>query len=335
MAAGLRRYENRGAKGSGLWYGGGSVFLGNCHAGGPMRRSLTARSRKRLVGISLLCVTAAGCARGDAAGDQSEPELGSSGRSVEPGVAASSGGSSIAAGSSGSGSAQAQAPASELPDDASASMNSGPPSPMGSAGEAWPDATRQGTSEDASATNATSDSSASKDAQASTTAAGTTIDAGVGESGGPEHAEDGATCTGDLSNIGTHDFDISFTVTSDQTGRAALVNQRQVCTFSVFWDVRMSDGFILAEVDNGANYVSITTTGVQVDDGRPHEVRVRRSSDVLTVYVDGDASGSISAPTSLGKLAPVTTGTDPCIGSPTDTTMALVGSLVNLCVTSP
>jgi hypothetical protein len=243
----------------------------------------------------------------------------------------------MAAASSGSGGGSAQAPASEPPDDASASANSGAPSPTGSAGGTGLDAARQGTSEDASATNAASDSSASNDGQARTIDSGTgaTIEAGVGESGGPEHAEDGATCTGDLSNIGTHDFDISFTMTSDQTGRVALVNQRQVCTFSDFWDVRMIDGFILAEVDNGANYASVTTSGVHVDDGRPHEVRVLRSSGVLTVYVDGDASGLASAPTSLGKLSPVTAGTDPCIGSDMDTTMALVGSLVNLCVTSP
>jgi hypothetical protein len=119
--------------------------------------------------------------------------------------------------------------------------------------EAGLDAAGRGTSEDASATNAASDSSASKDGQAGTTGSGTgaTIEAGVG------------------------------------------------------------------------------------DDGRPHEVRVLRSSGILTVYVDGHFSGLTSAPTSLGKLSPVTRGTDPCIGSDMDTTMALVGSLVNLCVTSP
>lgn len=160
-----------------------------------------------------------------------------------------------------------------------------------------------------------------------------TVDAADMESGGNDAAKDAATCTGDLSNIGTNDFDISFTVTSAQSGLVALVSQRTNCGPSVFWDIRMKGGFILVEVDDIATYTEITSTGPQVDDGVGHNVSVRRSAETLTVYVDGMASGSMSARQSLGQLAPVTIGTDPCVDS--GTTAALVGTIATLCITSP
>jgi concanavalin A-like lectin/glucanase superfamily protein len=151
--------------------------------------------------------------------------------------------------------------------------------------------------------------------------------------GAADAAKDAATCTGDLSNIGTNDFDISFTVTSVQGGLVALVSQRTNCGPSVFWDIRMKDGFILMEVDDVASYTAITSAGTQVDDGAAHHVSVRRSTETLTVYVNGIASGSMSAPQSIGQLAPVTIGTDPCVDS--GTTAALVGTIATLCITSP
>jgi hypothetical protein len=160
-----------------------------------------------------------------------------------------------------------------------------------------------------------------------------TVDAADTAPDGDDATNDAAKCTGDLSNIGTNDFDVSFTVTSVQAGLVALVSQRRNCGPSVFWDVRMRAGFILVEVDDVASYTELTSTGTQVDDGVTHDVSVRRSAETLTVYVDGKASGSMSAPESFGQLTPVTIGTDPCVDS--GTTTVLVGTLASLCITSP
>jgi hypothetical protein len=52
------------------------------------------------------------------------------------------------------------------------------------------------------------------------------------DAAGPADAsEGGATCADDLSNIGTADFTIAFSL-----------NQRSACTFSMLWDVRVSSG---------------------------------------------------------------------------------------------
>src|SRR5271166_2675655 len=49
----------------------------------------------------------------------------------------------------------------------------------------------------------------------------------------PSESDAGAetSCTGDLSNVGTGDFHISCTVTTAQTVRLALANQRSVCFY--------------------------------------------------------------------------------------------------------
>jgi hypothetical protein len=154
------------------------------------------------------------------------------------------------------------------------------------------------------------------------------------ESGASDVVQDAQKCTGTLSNIGIADFRISFTLTTIQSGLVALVNQRGACGFGVFWDLRMSGGFIFVELDD-TSYTSFTTVGARVNDGLPHEVMVSRSAETVVASIDGVASASSSAPESFGNLTPVTSGKDPCIGYPNDSTVALVGTMSNLCVTSP
>jgi hypothetical protein len=162
-----------------------------------------------------------------------------------------------------------------------------------------------------------------------------TVDGAQGEFGAIDATQEAPGCTRDLSNIGTNDFDISFKVTSVQDGLVALVNQRASCGPSAFWDVRMSSGFIFAEVDSILDYNTVTSTGTRVNDGLAHRVSVRRSAETLTVYVDGLASGSTSASESLGQLAPVVMDTDVCVGVGVNATVVFVGTLANLCITSP
>jgi hypothetical protein len=136
-----------------------------------------------------------------------------------------------------------------------------------------------------------------------------------------------------LSNIGTADFHISLTVTTMQSARSALINQRAVCWFGGFWDIRLVHGALLIETcDSSVNYTTVTTQGPLVNDGRPHRVIVERVRKRLTVFIDGIASGGGLSNSAFGLLPPVSRH-DPC-------EMAgeygpFVGSIANLSLMSP
>jgi hypothetical protein len=143
---------------------------------------------------------------------------------------------------------------------------------------------------------------------------------------------DAPVCSGDLSNIGSGDFRVSFVITTTQTQFAALVNQRAVCAHAVFWDVRMTTGGLLAvETDDDTNYTPLTSSGAKVNDGRPHDVLVQRAAGTLTVYVDGVASGAAPSIASFGQLPPLRSGADACTAA-IDGTMTFTGTLTDLCV---
>jgi len=154
---------------------------------------------------------------------------------------------------------------------------------------------------------------------------------------GSELSEAGP-CRGDLSNIGTADFHVSFSVTTTQNGLAALVNQRAACAYSDFWDVRLAtNGGLDVETDDatqGPNGTGLPKVGPSIRDGVPHKVMLRRTSETLTVYVDGAASASAISRTSFGQLAPVRIGSDVCTLA-IDGTMPLMGTVSDLCVASP
>ena len=155
---------------------------------------------------------------------------------------------------------------------------------------------------------------------------------GRGDTGPSDGASpDGPACLGDLSNIGTADFDVSLAVTTTQTGVVALVNQRRMCGgIGIWWDLRISDGFVLVETGT-ANFTSV---GARVNDGKTHRISLRRRGGQVTIYVDDVDSGSKGSTQSIGRLPPFQMGTDPCIGSP-DMTMPFAGTITNICVTSP
>jgi hypothetical protein len=205
--------------------------------------------------------------------------------------------------------------------------------------DSLPDLTPQAAAGDSTGGEVQSDgggpSDASMSAAGDSTVGGSVANdaAEEGPLGDAVNLDDSAGCTGDLSDIGTNDFGISFTVKSVEGALVALANQRGACGPSVFWDVRMSDGFIYVEVDDRTNYTTFTTSSVRVNDGRPHDVVIQRSAEVVVASVDGVRSAAYGATASLGKLAPVMSGTDVCASN--DMTAALVGTLSNLCVTSP
>lgn len=143
-----------------------------------------------------------------------------------------------------------------------------------------------------------------------------------------------AWCTGDLSNIGTGDFHVACTVTSAQTGRVALANQRSWCFYQVMWDLRMEAGVPVIELDDdaGVNHYTKLWGGVghPMDDGQPHDLLVERVSGTLSITVDSVRTASTAATESIGPLPPLVAGSDICDG--VDGTLVLTPPLQNLCV---
>jgi Laminin G domain len=242
----------------------------------------------------------AGCAFG-AAGDARNTE--DAGGGVETGTAAESG----------------SAPAADAPPDAVSPMDAGAPD----------DATGGGPPVDVGVQpDAGIDSDAGRGADAGD---GSIMDASDASDAG----RDASACKGDLSNVGTGDFHVSATITTVQSGLVALANQRGVCYFGVFWDIRIQNGLLFVETDDNTNYTKLVSTGKTVNDGQPHDLLVKRTAGTLTAYVDGVASGSLPAASSLASLPPLVSRTDPCIGHAGDPTVAFVGMIANLCVAAP
>jgi hypothetical protein len=164
------------------------------------------------------------------------------------------------------------------------------------------------------------------------TPSATTVDAAILDAASERDAGSEASCTGDLSGIGTGDFHISFTVTSTQTPLVALANQRNWCSYTNMWDLRMEAGVPIMELDDEAgepHYTILWGAGPRIDDGRPHDVLIERVSGTLSVNVDGVAA-SKAAPASLGPLPPLEVGNDICIGR--DGTVLLTNLPTNLCI---
>jgi hypothetical protein len=144
-------------------------------------------------------------------------------------------------------------------------------------------------------------------------------------------------CTGDLSDIGSGDFEVSFTLqTTQPDGEFALLNQRSVCGPGNFWDVRVQSGHIIFETDSLTDaapdddgFIGCTS----VTDGQPHTIVIQRIAGLLSLYVDGTLDTSGPSTSSFGPLPPLATGSDVCVGS--DATVAFNGSdgaLTNACV---
>jgi hypothetical protein len=125
----------------------------------------------------------------------------------------------------------------------------------------------------------------------------------------------GTTTAGDLSYFGTGNFVVSFQVaTSMSSGAVGLVGQRNVCGYADFWDVRLMNGIVTVETDDGtaANYNVVSSTQ-GVADGDIHSVVIQRVLGALTIFVDGQASGLGPSSASFGALPPIATGVYGCV----------------------
>jgi len=150
---------------------------------------------------------------------------------------------------------------------------------------------------------------------------------------------DAGSCPGgtkDLSNVGTADFKISFRITTKQSGWVAILNQRDICSFGTFWDIRQSGTNKLhVEIDDNSSpgYENLEST-VAINDGRPHNVSVARVAGKLTIRVDGVAAGEAMFTTALGALPPLSVGDDICVGTVNNpVTAAFSGTLTDVCIT--
>jgi hypothetical protein len=159
------------------------------------------------------------------------------------------------------------------------------------------------------------------------------VDDGVATEDAGEGSADAVPCRNDLSNIGMADFRVSLSITTTQSGRIAVVNQRAHCIPSTFWDIRIDNGLLFVEADDVTNYAAVQSPGPRVDDGMPHNVLMLRTSGRLAVYVDDAGSPTTPSTASFGQLPPLAIGTDVC--TPQDGTMLLTGTVTNLCLASP
>jgi hypothetical protein len=152
-------------------------------------------------------------------------------------------------------------------------------------------------------------------------------------------AEAGPVCLTDLSNVGTGDFQIAFTLTTTAGSvDMALLNQRIGCDeTTTWWDVSYipstsTTGGLAVATDDGTHYViAEQATGAPVDDGKPHHIVVARVGGQLGFSIDGvTATGPIADPYSFDAMPPLRVGTDDCPGFE-----ATVGTITEVCLTRP
>jgi hypothetical protein len=172
-------------------------------------------------------------------------------------------------------------------------------------------------------------------------------DASPASEGGPEtQAEASAdastdvappTCVTDLSNVGTGDFQIAFTLTTTETVTTlALVNQRTGCDeTSSFWDVTISNtgGIVFATDDGSAASYAFVEAGNSINDGNPHHVVVSRTTAGIALSADGTAVSSTTPdPYAFGTFPTLNVGTNGCSGLSPATPLAGHGTLTDLCI---
>jgi hypothetical protein len=193
----------------------------------------------------------------------------------------------------------------------------------------------------------TSDESQGHDAVSPDTGPDEAGPAEAGEGDDAPSGDDSSTAcpnaVSDLSNIGTGDFQVSFRIQTSQTGWVALVDQRAACTSGQFWDIRLcapdaqkrcaAAGSVLVETSSTGQYTFLDSK-IAVNDGLPHDVIVARASGLLTITVDGTVSGgTASSKANFASLPAKLVGNGACVGH--DGTNALVGTLSDLCITTP
>jgi hypothetical protein len=147
-----------------------------------------------------------------------------------------------------------------------------------------------------------------------------------------ESGADATSCSGDLSNVHTGDFLISFTMQTNQTeGYVGLVNQRTVCVgVGLFWDAMLVNQHIrleLSESTDQSRYATLVSSGAALNDNAPHAVVITRTSGVVKMMVDDRLAGSQTMNQNQGPLPKLRTGNGACPG-----VAVIREALTNVCV---
>ena len=117
-----------------------------------------------------------------------------------------------------------------------------------------------------------------------------------------------------VGNFGSNDFTVEFWMRTTNLYEGVL-GKRVECQHGSFWDVRMTNGFPVVELDdNGVNYVHLTASH-SVEDDLFHHIALVRQSTTVALYVDGILDASTTAPVAfLSNASPFEIGRTPCAG---------------------
>ncbi len=119
-------------------------------------------------------------------------------------------------------------------------------------------------------------------------------------------------------NPGAANFTVDFWMKPTPPNRwRALLNKRAGCGGVSYWAIRLlPEGLLSAELAAAGadSYEIISTT--PVNDGNWHHVALVRQGATATLYIDGQARGSVNTKSVLDitNAAPLRIGNDPCVG---------------------
>ncbi|HTQ48280.1 MAG TPA: hypothetical protein VMI75_36240 [Polyangiaceae bacterium] len=161
----------------------------------------------------------------------------------------------------------------------------------------------------------------------------------VGEGGGNIEGGtvDAPVCMTDLSDVGTGDFTIRFTLTTNETGMTlALLNQRLGCDqMSTFWDISLSPtGNVVVATDDSiaADYVTVQA-GSALNDGKAHQVAVIRRAGKLWITADGAVISPMTPDAYLfATFSSLAIGTSACMS---ESPAAAYAVIANVCLAEP
>jgi len=132
----------------------------------------------------------------------------------------------------------------------------------------------------------------------------------------------------EAGNVGNSDFTVAFAIRTSTTGQGMeVLSKRAVCTYSTFWDVRMSqNGSLSFELRQSVDNLGVSTA-LPVNDGTFHDVVFVREGTSVGAYVDRVLTTwkDNGAAADMTNTAELLAGAGPCVG--VDGTIPFSGTL--------